>query len=80
MNMSSTQTTTSALPPFVPSTIISTLTDPLSLPSLSTPLTSVNMVFTLIVSLPILVGAPLLFLDPLPAILMQCTSFTPIFV
>ncbi|CAN1331029.1 hypothetical protein LINPERPRIM_LOCUS35182 [Linum perenne] len=38
------------------------------------------MAFTPIVSLPILVGALLLFLDPLPATLMLFTSFTPTFV
>ncbi|CAN1292086.1 hypothetical protein LINPERPRIM_LOCUS21410 [Linum perenne] len=38
------------------------------------------MVFTLIVSLQILVGALFLFLKPIPATLMLFTSFTPTFV
>ncbi|CAN1187218.1 hypothetical protein LINPERHAP2_LOCUS38600 [Linum perenne] len=80
MSMCSTLTITSETLPFVPFTTTFSLTDLSSLESTSILLTLANMAFTLIVSLPILVGALLLFLDPSLAIPMPSTSFTPIFV
>ncbi|CAN1189326.1 hypothetical protein LINPERHAP2_LOCUS39835 [Linum perenne] len=78
--MCSTQMTIFVLPLTVLSTTTSILTDLSSLTFVSTPLTSGNTGFTLIVLLLTLAGALLSFLDPILAILMQFISSTPIFV